>query len=415
MVKINKGNLESSIKKIVAEAQVFDIHTHLYPEEFDDLMLYGFDKLISYHYLIAEALRVSTMPYADFWALSNDEKTNFIYNTLFLERSPISEACKGVLTTIKELGLNVNDELKVFKENHLKYSKKEYIDLIFKKANIKEVVMTNDPFNEYEYQIWKSDVAIDARFKSSLRLDFLLNDFRSARYALLKMGYNVTSSLTGITKSEIKRFIFDWVKKTNAVYMAVSLPPDFILPENSTRSIIIEDCILEVSVELNIPFAMMIGVKRQTNPELNLAGDSVGKFNIETIEYLCKKYNKNKFMITALSRENQHELIVLARKYRNIFLFGSWWFLNNPSLIKEITNMRIEMLGLSFMPQHSDARVLDQLLYKWEHSKKIIAEVLVEKYMELLDIGINLTYEKIKEDVNRLFSQNFYDFLDMEL
>jgi len=415
MVKINKGNLESSVKKIVTETQVYDIHTHLYPEAFNDLMLYGFDELISYHYLIAEALRVNAMPYSEFWALSKDKKTQFIYDTLFLSRSPISEACKGVLTTIKKLGLNVNDDIKIFKENHLKYSKKEYIDLILKKANIKELVMTNDPFNEYEYQLWKNDLNVDERFKSSLRLDFLLNDFKSARYALSKMGYNVTTSLTGMTKNEIKRFIFDWVKKTNAVYMAVSLPPDFILPENSTRSIIIEDCILEVSSELNIPFAMMIGVKRQTNPELNLAGDSVGKFNIETIEYLCKKYTKNKFMITALSKENQHELIVLARKYRNIFLFGSWWFLNNPSLIKEITTMRIEMLGLSFMPQHSDARVLDQLVYKWEHSKKIIAEVLVDKYMELIEIGLNLTYEKIKEDVNRLFSQNFYDFLDMDL
>ena len=36
--------------------------------------------------------------------------------------------------------------------------------------------------------------------------------------------------------------------------------------------------------------------------------------------------------------------------------------------------MRIELLGTSFIPQHSDARVLDQLIYKWDHSRQIIGE-----------------------------------------
>ena len=41
-----------------------------------------------------------------------------------------------------------------------------------------------------------------------------------------------------------------------------------------------------------------------------------------------------------------------------------------PSLIDEITRMRFELLGTSIIPQHSDGRVLDQLLYKWDHSRQ---------------------------------------------
>lgn len=37
--------------------------------------------------------------------------------------------------------------------------------------------------------------------------------------------------------------------------------------------------------------------------------------------------------------------------------------------------MRIEMLGPAFMPQHSDARILDQFIYKWSHSRTLIARV----------------------------------------
>jgi hypothetical protein len=68
-------------------------------------------------------------------------------------------------------------------------------------------------------------------------------------------------------------------------------------------------------------------------------------------------------LLTMLSRENQHELTVTARKFRNLMIFGCWWFLNNPTLINEITSMRFELLGTTVIPQHSDARILDQLVF----------------------------------------------------
>jgi len=88
-----------------------------------------------------------------------------------------------------------------------------------------------------------------------------------------------------------------------------------------------------------------------------------------------------------LARENQHELCVLARKFRNLHIFGCWWFTNVPEIINEMTRMRLELIGLSVTPQHSDARVLDQIIYKWTHSRRIIAQVLVEKYADLAQTG----------------------------
>src|SRR5207249_12067206 len=130
-------------------------------------------------------------------------------------------------------------------------------------------------------------------------------------------------------------------------------------------------------------FALMIGVKRNVNPRLRLAGDSLGKADIAAVENLCVEFPDNKFLCTMLSRENQHELCVAARKFRNLHVFGCWWFLNNPSIIEEITRERIELLGTSVIPQHSDARVIDQVIYKWSHSKRIIGDVLSAKYSDL--------------------------------
>ena len=112
-----------------------------------------------------------------------------------------------------------------------------------------------------------------------------------------------------------------------------------------------------------------------------------------------------------LSRENQHELCVSSRKFPNLMIFGCWWFLNNPSIIREMTAERVELLGLSFVPQHSDARILDQLMYKWKHSRAVIADVLIEKYTDLAKAGWEATESEIKRDVKMLFGGNFERFV----
>ena len=129
------------------------------------------------------------------------------------------------------------------------------------------------------------------------------------------------------------------------------------------------------------------------------------------MERLCATYPDNKFMVTMLARENQHELCVAARKFRNLCVFGCWWFLNNPSLVEEMTRMRLELLGLSVVPQHSDARVLEQVIYKWDHSRAIIAKVLADKYADLMATGWELTEREIERDVARLLGGNFWEFL----
>ena len=73
--------------------------------------------------------------------------------------------------------------------------------------------------------------------------------------------------------------------------------------------------------------------------------------------------------------------------------------------------MRIELLGTSMIPQHSDSRVLDQLLYKWQHSRAIIGKVLVDKYADTIATGWKLSEEDVKADVERMLKRNFLEFL----
>jgi len=245
-----------------------------------------------------------------------------------------------------------------------------------------------------------------------LRLDPLLLSWPEAAPRLVRWGYDVRGETAPQkTFDEVRRFLTQWSARMRARYMMVSLPPDFEYPARNMTSQLLERAVLPVCREQGLPFAMMPGVRRAVNPQLRLAGDGVGLVNLTALQNLCASFPENKFMATVLARENQHELCVLARKFRNLHIFGCWWFLNIPYLIDELTRLRIELLGLSFTPQHSDARVLEQVVYKWRHSRQVIAAVLADKYAALAATGWEPAEGEIERDVRDLFGGAFERFL----
>jgi len=404
------------VDTILNSSQITDIHTHLFSPAFGELLLWGIDEVLTYHYLVAEYFRVSDMPYEQFWAMTKQQQADAIWQTLFIRQSPLSEACRGVVTVLNSLGLDVSKrDLQEYRAWYAEQDVESFVDTVFKVAGLKSVVMTNDPFDPTERPVWERNAAIDPRFHAALRIDPLLNDWPNACEKLKGWGYAADAALSEKTQKEVRRFLSGWITRMKALYMAVSLPPDFAFPEDLPRAKLIEHCVLPVAREHNLPFAMMVGVKRQVNPTLKLAGDGVDKADVGALERLCAQFPRNKFMATFLSRENQHTLSVTARKFRNLMIFGCWWFLNDPSFIREITRMRMELLGPSFIPQHSDARVLDQVIYKWTHSRALIKEVLIEKYGDLAASGWQVTQEEIQRDAEMLLGGNFWDFLERRL
>ncbi|TNJ57737.1 glucuronate isomerase [Paenibacillus hemerocallicola] len=410
----NKAELRQYVTETVRTAPISDIHTHLFTEDFGNMLLWGIDELLTYHYLVAETFRFyPELEYEAFWAMSKREQADLVWKTLFIDHSPYSEACRGVLTVLSRLGLDVaSRDLESYRAFFASKTTGEYIDLVFKLSNVANVCMTNDPFVDTEREGWETLEKVDPRFNTALRIDPLLMQWGEHTWKRLKeWGYDVEKAVTDKTVEGIREFLRHWIRKMNPLYMAVSLPPSFRYPEKTARGDIIEKCIIPVAREFDIPFAMMIGVNKRVNPALGDAGDSVGLSDVRAVEQMCSLHPDNKFLCTMLARENQHGLAVAARKFRNLHVFGCWWFLNNPSLIEEMTRMRFELLGTSVTPQHSDCRVLDQLLYKWDHSREIIANVLSDKYGDLYDTGWKIKKKEIRRDVADLFGGAFWRFL----
>ena len=400
--------LRAEVEIVVNSTPVMDVHTHLFPAEFEDLCLFGIDELLTYHYLTAETFRTARIAHEAFWAMSKTDQADLVWKTLFVDNTPTSEAAQGIISVLDAFGLDTRaPDLKEARAFFNSQRLPEHIDQVFDVARVSSVVMTNDPLDDKEHPLWARGFAGDPRFQTSLRLDRLLNDWHRAAGPLARRGISVNLDLDSSTIRKLRLFLQQSIQRMKPVYLAVSLPADFKFPAEDARDRLLREVVLPTAKEQSLALTLMVGVRRRVNPNLREAGDAMGRADVTAIERLCAQYPDVKFLVTFLSRENQHELCVTARKFNNLMPFGCWWFVNNPSIVSEITRERLELLGPSFIPQHSDARVLEQLIYKWKHARRQIADALCISYEQLLQNGRAVTREEIARDVNRLFSGNF--------
>ena len=377
----NRSDLRFFVDESVKNVKITDLHTHLFSECFGELFSYDADDLLTYHYLIEEALLASRMPAEKYWRMGKKEQAEFIWKTLFIDSIPISESAKSVLTIFKAEGLDINRrDFEYYRSYFASINKSDYVDRIFDIVGLDCVIMTNDPFDQFEASVWKNAYIPDDRFKTALRLDVLLNTPQLAYAGLKNWGYGIETEMNGLltcnSVKTVKRFLCEQIDLMDALYCAASLPCTFSMANGTVGAQIMAECILPACLEKNIPLALMIGVTRNVNPRLRHAGSSVGKNDITVLHHLCANFPENKFLVTMLARENQHELTATGRIFNNLLIFGCWWFLNNPSLEKELTEMRIEMLGNAFVAQHSDACIMGHLISKWQHFKPILSDIL---------------------------------------
>lgn len=420
--------VSQAIHDEVRDVEVIDVHTHLLPPTHGNLKLWGIDELLTYHYLVSEYFMVAPadLTHEKFFAKSKSEQAALVWKGLFVERSPISEACQGVVTTLHRLGLEkllAERDLTGIRAWFQKQPLEEHVERIFRLAKVRYAVMTNIPYVEEEAKHWQPEAKpVTSRLRTALRIDnYLKGDWLSISAALKKEG--LEENLDGA-----KEYLRRWAKIYKPEYMMASTPHDWRYPDPAAAasmkplvkafagfgaSELLEKVVAPVCEELSLPIALKLGAWRGMSPDLDpcCGGDGVASADLASLQALCAKFPKVKFLVTVLSRANQHELTVVVQKTRNLHLYGCWWYCNNPSIIEELTKMRTEMLGTAYTAQHSDCRVLEQLLYKWDHSRQIIGEALVPYYLRLLRRGWRLTRDELKRDVQLLLGGSYEAFM----
>ncbi|KAG7378210.1 hypothetical protein PHYBOEH_000458 [Phytophthora boehmeriae] len=425
-----KEEVATFVREAVATVQVIDVHTHLFPPTHGKLMLWGVNELLTYHYLVAEFLQTASMQVEEFNTYSKEQQANLIWQHLFVDRSPMSEACRGVLTTLHLLGLGhlvAKRDLPAIQEWFKQQDPEEYVDTVFRLSGLKYAVMTNIPFEPEEARHWLGDPATNTPppawsrkyFRSALRVDqILLGDWASIGPTL--DVFKLPHTLAGV-----RELLEKWIDIMKPEYFMSSVPITFEYPaegaaasgpnEKASGAELLLQVLLPLAEAKKLPIALKFDSVRPINARLGVAGDGVKPSNVDILIKLCREFPKVKFLATFLSRVNQHEVTVTANKFRNLHLYGCWWYCNNPSIIDELTRMRIEILGTAFTSQHSDARVLDQLVYKWSHSREVIGEVLVDMYEKMFETGWKISKSDVERDVDRLFGHSYEEFMAKEM
>ena len=254
----DKEKLRLQVELAVNKTPAIDVHTHVYPPAFNGLFLSGIDDLLTYHYLIAETLRSSDLSHACFWKMSKVERADLVWQTLFVDSTPLSEAARGIVTILDSFDLDTRspnlDEARAFFGAQ---DEPAHLDRVLQMAGVSDVVMTNDPFSEQEVQSWVSEIPLDDRFHASLRMDTLLNDWPAPVDVLAKQDFKVSANIDSKSCLELRRFLDKWILRMRPVYMAVSLPADFQYPAEDARNQLLRDVVMPTARAHSLSLALM--------------------------------------------------------------------------------------------------------------------------------------------------------------
>ena len=138
--------------------------------------------------------------------MSKAEQADHIWKHLFVERTPISEACRGILTTLHKLGLDPADGLPRLRRFFAEQDPDRYIDRVMELAGVESITMTNAVFDDNERRRWLDGGASmhDPRFRAVLRIDPMLRDWPAAARKLSEWGYG-SAHATSTTRPSPRR------------------------------------------------------------------------------------------------------------------------------------------------------------------------------------------------------------------
>ncbi|OLP92640.1 hypothetical protein AK812_SmicGene25541 [Symbiodinium microadriaticum] len=241
-------------------------------------------------------------------------------------------------------------------------------------ARLRYIVTSHDPFESDQLQHCLTPPSCPPRYRSAVALDKLLEADWPAVCRTLKES---ARPMTLRAAAELAR---ECVRAIQPVFVTAATPDGFVYHRSvsnmssgaidadlssgvSTPSPqqVLDLVLLPLCREFGVALSLRMGTRRAVSPSLGLAGDGVGAAELRSLGHLCEANPDVKFLFTVLSRTDQHEAAVLATKFRNLHLWGCWWYCNYPSVVSEATSLRLEMLGTKFTFQAPEAQKIHRI------------------------------------------------------
>lgn len=420
---VTNKNLETIVSEIASETIFPDIHTHLFTPSADGLWLSGIIELLRYHYAYREHLGWRRDIAIDtFWKLSEREQADQVWYTHFVKKGdssvlPVSEGMRAILTILQAFGLDPNavtldDAVQFFSEQDPYAHTSKVLEL----AGVSTVIGTNNPFDKAELKFYRSGREWHPAFRSALRLDDLVLNYKDACLVLKNvLDYeDVSSDLNRSSLLQMRQFLSDWIvgrpqkssRLPNVSYVGISFPPDFPWLETSDPRVrILEEVVIPSCAEYGISLFLMPEPVRGLEPAMRNAGDYLGKMDSVSFGRFAQKHSEVDIWVSPLNFSSQYEMSALSCVLPHVKPWSTWWYNHQPGLTKQLLDMRIEMNGSNSFLFNSDARVLEHLISKWRHFRAELTVVLHTQVSRLIDTGYEVSKRDISNWVNTMFDE----------
>lgn len=395
---------------------LIDIHTHLDPVR---LKAKDLSEIILYHYIATE-LASSGMPRETLDLEDPEERVRRIIPFL---KNVRNTSTFWALRRVFSL-FNFNEELT---EKSLPLLKDKFMD--FEKnfdgtSFLKERVKVEKAF--LTLQFTDTGLTFDTSFfTGSLRLERLskelsreslrtlgdmfslkVSDARSMRDAVAEVFGKFKERVSTITISLNPSETIITDPREELVDEAIGkteLGGRLSLEEKNALISFVVDEFLKLINDRSIVFQLMLGVERPvvgaSPPDYAIVANEPGQ--LLSLCPLFHKYKEVNFDLISASRTQSHELDVIAKNYRNVYVSGFWWYSYYPSIMMERTVEKLQMLPVNkWCAFFSDAPVPEWVFGKAQLVKHQLAHTLndlVEKdYLDVelaLEAARNLLYE----------------------
>ncbi len=392
----------------VCQGGLLDFHTHLFPyvegANFNQLAFFGPHRCVAYHYTYGRVFaegRFSDKALKRYGKLSVEEQSSWLIDRLSDSGPELCESTRGLVTIASKLGVATgNRSLRTIFDDwcqlYADSSPSEYVDRIFATSPVNRVVSTNSIFSRTEYDLIYSqpeqmELWDRERFGFALRLDELIHGRNSSgklkpQFAALAAEMGFAEAAGDIkrkkTQKACRALVQHWIARFQAEYAAVSLHGKTRLnKKDDVARIVLESAIIPACVEAGIPVVLMPFVRRQIKPLHLNAGDVVMQGDIDGLIDFMGKHQEAFFMVTPLSNNDHQALVMASRALGNVCLWGHWWINLIASTINAQARERFENLGLAHFGVNSDSRILDQILYKFDHYFSILKPIFVDYAM----------------------------------
>ena len=353
------------------ETPAVELRVRLSPADTQDSGLSGFDALLTSPVVLDEFFRrrARLCPAAEgmaekdrLLALAPAELADLVWRRLFLDRQPLSEATRIVLTTLGLFGIDLSSrDLGKIRERFDGIPAAERREKALRLANLETVLIPVD------VSAVKGEDKTGIRhpgFPVALSLSGLFGEWRETAKKLRRLGFDVKANVDNFSSMELRRFLAAETERLNPVAFSLDWPDGGDSDWNGFARLVGE-AVLPLCRERNLPFLLASGPGGARPPAFWAEVPDV------------------RFLVFPGGKGDAWTPVPGMTRARNVLPCGPDRPLSHPAGLAQFFASHLETFGPDFHACHSGAARPEELAGIWAHLRWTLGEALIRRYEEV--------------------------------